>query len=569
MSTQINVTVGSGGLSDKAKQLQAAARQAQLEKERTLDLSAEALDKRIAAQAAKGLSVDGKPLYSVPTQLPEIERRPAANRSVSTIVNGVGVKITYSTLADSGLTDYSVKVELGAVNGTQATEFVYPYRSLDASATPAPSGFPSTWDDLPPTIGSLQRNNLNQITSISFPGSHFFQGDVAASAFDPSGGSYTVTTDISTGNLFTNLSRVFALPDGRGNTYIIFVLNRLYRRRFDRLTKTAVATPWQLIDTQEIAAPVVIEGITQLPIQWSGNPGCYIGFLADISPETVAQWESQSRGRIYIGKQRLDSTREPIVNQEFSDYGIHLYKVTRASATELTVPPALDTWMRQICPPVSWNGEVTISTAQTVIRTDVQNPGYFEVDSSQWDGSYGSGCFPNQQQQTTQSFETVAFVYPTFTSATYFNTTTAYNPDFTSLLFTLGGAGASLPRAFGPSFALSYNKDVKALTFAQGRDYDYMENVFFEAKPKQYVAKCVLPGSCPGDLATSSLDVTWYQSKTRPPAYDQIAPVSSYSPVQKGAYVTAAHLRTGFTIYWVTNWGSNALCRGILSPLGL
>ena len=81
MSTQINVTVGSGGLSDKAKQLQAAARQAQLEKERTLDLSAEALDKRIAAQAAKGLSVDGKPLYSVPTQLPEIERRPAANRA--------------------------------------------------------------------------------------------------------------------------------------------------------------------------------------------------------------------------------------------------------------------------------------------------------------------------------------------------------------------------------------------------------------------------------------------------------------------------------------------------------
>ena len=81
MSTQINVTVGSGGLSDKAKQLQAAARQAQLEKERTIDLSAEALDKRIAAQAAKGLSVDGQPLYGVPTALPIIERRPAANRN--------------------------------------------------------------------------------------------------------------------------------------------------------------------------------------------------------------------------------------------------------------------------------------------------------------------------------------------------------------------------------------------------------------------------------------------------------------------------------------------------------
>ncbi len=84
MSTQINVTVGSGGLSDKAKQLQVAARQAQLEKKRTLDLSAEALDKRIAAQAAKGLSVDGQPLYSPISTLPQIDRRPAASRKIET-----------------------------------------------------------------------------------------------------------------------------------------------------------------------------------------------------------------------------------------------------------------------------------------------------------------------------------------------------------------------------------------------------------------------------------------------------------------------------------------------------
>ena len=80
MSTQINVTVGSGGLSDKARQLQTAARQAQLEKERTLSMSAEALDKRVAAQAAKGLSPDGQPLYGTNTAVPQIERRPAASR---------------------------------------------------------------------------------------------------------------------------------------------------------------------------------------------------------------------------------------------------------------------------------------------------------------------------------------------------------------------------------------------------------------------------------------------------------------------------------------------------------
>ena len=83
MSTQINVTVESGGLSDKARQLQTAARQAQLEKERTINLSAEALDKRVAAQAAKGLSPDGLPLYGPGFKQPQIERRPAANRTGS------------------------------------------------------------------------------------------------------------------------------------------------------------------------------------------------------------------------------------------------------------------------------------------------------------------------------------------------------------------------------------------------------------------------------------------------------------------------------------------------------
>jgi hypothetical protein len=80
MSTQINVTVDSGGLSERVKQQQLAARQAQLEKERTINLSAEALDKRVAAQAAKGLSLEGQPLNSAGSKQPQIQRRPAANR---------------------------------------------------------------------------------------------------------------------------------------------------------------------------------------------------------------------------------------------------------------------------------------------------------------------------------------------------------------------------------------------------------------------------------------------------------------------------------------------------------
>jgi hypothetical protein len=80
VSTQINVTVGSGGLSDKAKQLQAAARQAQLEKERTAQIEADGTEQRNAKLAAEGKAPDGSSLYGVASQLPVIERRPAANR---------------------------------------------------------------------------------------------------------------------------------------------------------------------------------------------------------------------------------------------------------------------------------------------------------------------------------------------------------------------------------------------------------------------------------------------------------------------------------------------------------
>jgi hypothetical protein len=81
VSTQINVTVGSDDLSEKARQQQIANRQAQLDKERTGIIEAQATDKRIAAQAAKGLSLDGLPLYNVPTGVPDLDRRPAASRN--------------------------------------------------------------------------------------------------------------------------------------------------------------------------------------------------------------------------------------------------------------------------------------------------------------------------------------------------------------------------------------------------------------------------------------------------------------------------------------------------------
>ena len=80
MSTQINVTVGSGGLSDKARQLQTAARQAQLEKERQQRIETQGQEQRNANLAAAGKGPDGLPLFGPGFKQPEVERRPAANR---------------------------------------------------------------------------------------------------------------------------------------------------------------------------------------------------------------------------------------------------------------------------------------------------------------------------------------------------------------------------------------------------------------------------------------------------------------------------------------------------------
>ena len=79
-STQINVTVGSGGLSDKAKQLQTAARQGQLEKERQQRVEAKGTEQRNSKLQAEGKAPDGSPLYGAPFNQPQIDRRPAANR---------------------------------------------------------------------------------------------------------------------------------------------------------------------------------------------------------------------------------------------------------------------------------------------------------------------------------------------------------------------------------------------------------------------------------------------------------------------------------------------------------
>jgi hypothetical protein len=80
VSTQINITVDSGGLSARAKQQQEAARLAQLERERTRRVEAEAKSQRDAKQAAEGRRPDGQPQFGAPSPKPRQQDEPAATR---------------------------------------------------------------------------------------------------------------------------------------------------------------------------------------------------------------------------------------------------------------------------------------------------------------------------------------------------------------------------------------------------------------------------------------------------------------------------------------------------------
>jgi hypothetical protein len=97
MSTNINITVGDSGLLDRARQQQAASRQAQLNREASVQLEAEAITAlltnakaiasgaafnaaRTAAFAAQGRDAQGN-LITAPSRIqPYIAPRPAANR---------------------------------------------------------------------------------------------------------------------------------------------------------------------------------------------------------------------------------------------------------------------------------------------------------------------------------------------------------------------------------------------------------------------------------------------------------------------------------------------------------
>jgi hypothetical protein len=144
MSTNINIMVGDKALLDRAKQQQTANRQAQLQKEATLRLEAEAT---AAALANQGRDANGDLITGAPFTQPEIDRRPAASRSDPE-------KVGYFWLQDTGVIVDGLqyqKVILASGDGLQVAEATFENPTISSYLTSTrPTGIlpsaPPEWE---------------------------------------------------------------------------------------------------------------------------------------------------------------------------------------------------------------------------------------------------------------------------------------------------------------------------------------------------------------------------------------------------------------------------------------
>ena len=207
MSTQINVTVGSGGLSEKAKQLQAAARQAQLEKERQQRIEVQGQEQRTANLAAAGRAPDGSPLYGPGFKQAEIQRRPAAFRFSGDEIATAFIRFPRFTSAPQ-LSDSTFVLQTADKSVTITEPNAFPpqgvlprYRNLQVTL----DGKPRYWDV----------NNPSDPNYIPLPIS--WTGTVSGE----------ITNFNQANTLYATQPRVIALPAGKQN-FILYISDQTF-----------------------------------------------------------------------------------------------------------------------------------------------------------------------------------------------------------------------------------------------------------------------------------------------------------------------------------------------------
>jgi hypothetical protein len=466
VSTQINVTVDSGGLGAKVKQQQNAARQAQLERERTQRVEVEGRTQRDAKRAAEGRTPDGQPLYGTLSKTPEIDRRPAANRYQQGSMTAVDYVTTTSTGVNPVFTltvgppgrNVNVVATTPAPSGAQATNLP---ASADTQSPEAVVGFLTTFP--PDFFGFTWRTQ--------YPCGTTFQTGINSPPYNSVSSSQS--PQVVTNNY--DDSAAYVLPIGKESCIFVYVYSKLRTltvyRRITGTTRTSVNER------------IVTSGC-------NGQAGAY--------------WDRET---VFADEQQLDNIESRQAYKFFAFY------VSPTTVRELEVPAQLTLALNALHPPLVINDatEQLASTTYTRYEFIDQFPPFRQNYNGPVTSGYSTIPYFNsdKHQQTTLH----GYYYPE-------------NNDVLAKQYGLGNLNTTYHA--GNYFTPAVYRFIRAkMNFddpVASKSYSAMRSNYFPQAPNKYLAPCVLSGTCEANQR-AQFDVTM----TAPVNIDTAMPESAFN----------------------------------------
>lgn len=541
MSTQINVTVDSGGLAERARQQQQAARAAQLEKERLANVEAQATTEQEAASTANGTTPSGESLYGVQNKKPTRKDEPAANSPSSIlVVNGVVLKysnyrqLDYQVDGTNGW-DFSIRIEIGLFGQSTPAVFEYKKDPITFGTGAPPEPLPDTYPEAP--------NVYTQAAYAALPQS-------ASTSWDADAQTYV------------DKSFYFLVPRANGGVYVVVHTNQALYYEYGigtRTISTQLTTETESIGFRQPSG--------QRVAHWSFNnfPDSFIGraVSADYVP------------RIFVSNSVQTDTRtaspSPITTTKVNE--VHCFDVSpNGTVTEIQSPSGLLSILNNYRQPADFNSTSTYTTAQTSVLT------------LWWLGAVDGNGNPGGGDASTAGGSSAASSYPAYDPALDpygFGREQLYIIDYeagtyypyidTRLLrytggFPMGPTPQTQRFAWGPGFALALPKAPMSISYEDSLDYDYMTTNVIGKKPKKHISACVLPGSCP-----SSTVVGWNYTTSHVTKVGDSLSADNFTA--NAAYVLttpayAAAPGSGYAVEYYTNWADAEACRQACNGLG-
>jgi hypothetical protein len=251
----------------------------------------------------------------------------------------------------------------------------------------------------------------------------------------------------------------------------------------------------------------------------------------------------------YDQKRVSETTKVPFSTEEFSDYSINCFFVSKRSVKQVSTPDILDAAVRKICPPLTANGTTSV---QSIYGRGEQYSGEGPGAGESYFITYPD-IMANEQSIDLQAWR----------GSGYYGD---YNPTNQTLALHFGllEADADYSSRFFTPAAFAFIKANLTIN-NESKSYSYMRTNFFPRAPTFFLEQCRVlalidgqqrPASCQGDKA--DFDVTLAQPDTIEDEIDssQFTRNGKYSVKLNGS----TYAQLGYQLLYAWNWDSPAFC---------